>query len=295
MANRFLRAFFLLVTAVFFVQHPVEGWWAGGHLTVADIAYELLEPEVREKVDALSAEMGDIYPNHTTFVTSATWPADLSIKAFARWHYTNNPFDPEGVLSPKDVDLIRAQHSNNDVVWLVKMASGALARDDLPAFEKAFMLKFLIHCVADIHQPLHCCSRHSVALPGGDYGGNLFRVAGMTVPNLHLLWDSGLGAIPVVMAPPEMAPPRADELAAIHEFAQEIVARYAPDSDVVACQRPERWAAESHRLACTVVYAMEENSTPSEEYIVHGQRLCHQRLVLAAYRLAYLLNQVLGN
>jgi hypothetical protein len=68
--------------------------------------------------------------------------------------------------------------------------------------QAAQALRFVIHFVGDIHQPLHCATRVSHAHPEGDRGGNLFMVAvsdenGSSHPaKLHGYWDGELGTIP---------------------------------------------------------------------------------------------------
>ena len=42
--------------------------------------------------------------------------------------------------------------------------------------EKAIMIRFLLHLVGDIHQPLHNIDQVSEKFPDGDQGGNLIYV-----------------------------------------------------------------------------------------------------------------------
>src|SRR5437879_13448435 len=65
------------------------------------------------------------------------------------------------------------------------------ARPDCVHSNQATSLRFLLHFVGDIQQPLHCADGYSSAHPTGDAGGNSFSVTGW--PNLHYLWDSGGG------------------------------------------------------------------------------------------------------
>ena len=69
-----------------------------------------------------------------------------------------------------------------------------LANRALPARDRAAALKFLVHFVVDVHQPLHVGR-------AADRGGNTIDVRyGATVVNLHRFWDTdvlelrGLGA-----------------------------------------------------------------------------------------------------
>ena len=52
-------------------------------------------------------------------------------------------------------------------------------------------MRFLIHYLGDIHQPLHCSTRVDPDFPHGDRGGNDFPLKyHYSVDNLHSLWDA---------------------------------------------------------------------------------------------------------
>ena len=63
----------------------------------------------------------------------------------------------------------------------------ATLRDvDAPIEEKRLALRFIVHIIGDLHQPLH-------AGGGGDRGGNDFKVTWFgRATNLHSVWDSAL-------------------------------------------------------------------------------------------------------
>jgi hypothetical protein len=55
-----------------------------------------------------------------------------------------------------------------------------------------------------------------------------------------------------------------------------------------------RWADESHSLARSKVYLAHEGDQPTADYVKEGQRIVKERVALAGYRLAYLLNNLLS-
>ena len=65
------------------------------------------------------------------------------------------------------------------------------------------MLRFLIHLIGDIHQPLHNTSLVNSQFPKGDKGGNLFLIKTRlkSVKDLHTFWDRGLEKISEIHAP----------------------------------------------------------------------------------------------
>lgn len=59
-------------------------------------------------------------------------------------------------------------------------------------FEKSLLLRYLIHVLGDIHQPLHAASLFDERFPKGDMGGNLYKIRYTeNVNELHKLFDSG--------------------------------------------------------------------------------------------------------
>ncbi len=67
----------------------------------------------------------------------------------------------------------------------------------MPTFHKSMMLRFFVHLVGDMHQPLHVTTRATTDRPEGDKGGNLFKL-NYKINNLHSLWDQAMGMIPQV-------------------------------------------------------------------------------------------------
>jgi hypothetical protein len=60
--------------------------------------------------------------------------------------------------------------------------------------EKSMMMRYLVHVIGDVHQPLHASALYNDGLfVNGDEGGNLFKIQFKDhIDNLHKLWDSGI-------------------------------------------------------------------------------------------------------
>lgn len=105
--------------------------------------------------------------------------------------------------------------------------------------------------------------------------------------NLHRLWDLGVGLIPGSL----------NDAAATRRIADGLLG--SVDADAMPEHTnldPERWAAEGLRLAEEVAYAgIREGEAPSAAYLERARPVVRRQLVLAAYRLAALLNQTLGS
>lgn len=61
--------------------------------------------------------------------------------------------------------------------------------------EKAFMMRFLIHMIGDVHQPMDCSTKFSDEYPEpqGDKGGSAFsfKLVNQTSIDLHSYWEKG--------------------------------------------------------------------------------------------------------
>lgn len=88
------------------------------------------------------------------------------------WHYINVDDTGNFITTPEDVA--------GAIEYSIEQLKSNLPRD-----EKLVWLKFLIHFVGDIHQPMH------VGRPQ-DRGGNSTMVQYGREVNLHFLWDSAI-------------------------------------------------------------------------------------------------------
>ncbi len=97
--------------------------------------------------------------------------------------------NPQGLFLAQDP--VAAQQNSVDCV---NRANKTLSNDDgTNSTEKAIMLRYLLHVVGDMHQPLHNANLYNLSLPTGDVGGNVENVTAPdgTVLNMHAFLDSG--------------------------------------------------------------------------------------------------------
>src|SRR5438270_13657961 len=101
---------------------------------------------------------------------AAHWPDDVrgTMPATADEHFVDKPFFTDG--SPLPADLPKPVN----VIEALQATVATLQHGTSDA-EKTKALRFLIHYVGDIHQPLHCATRVTQAMPEGDRGGNDFQ------------------------------------------------------------------------------------------------------------------------
>ena len=142
--------------------------------------------------------------------------------------------------------------------------------------DRAFALKFLVHLIGDLHQPLHCEDNN-------DRGGNDLHVIFHGQPeNLHSLWDSGL-------------------ITAINGNAGEYAADLESDineEDKIAWGDGtiEEWAIEAHDIAQAIAYSQMGTKDPvviGPSYENGAKPFLESQLRKAGIRLADLLNESL--
>lgn len=272
---------------------PKAGAWGPfGHRLVGEIASGRLNSEARLAVDRLLES--------ESLAQAGTW-ADR-IRPEPRWkcadpfHHTTVPQDEADWPSPEAADLLGA------IVYFQER----LADSGAPRTERATALRFLVHLIADIHQPLH-------AGYACDQGGNRVRVEWQgRASNLHSVWDSGV----------------------IRSFGRNrselfsMLTRLAPDElRRLEDSGPREWALESHALldevyrchtardACPCFRGACEDGysdfnpclRPSgdrtsgasvalgAEYLERGRPIAARRIVEAAVRLAKILNGTLSD
>lgn len=292
MIRRFLRIFEVCVVGLQLVAVSAGAWWDGGHMVVAEVALKHLDPSARRQAEELVKTFAEFYPNHSTFLTAATWMDYVrqqgGLSGFDSWHYTDIPYDPDSVLSDCQKQKLVGASEASDVRGAIKSAVTTLTRDRSSRFEKAFMLYVLLHTVGDIHMPCHTCSRFTKELPEGDQGANLFKAGPDGDVNLHQFWDSGLGSLPF-----PKSPPTSEDIAKVESVALALMKQYPPEHFPAMNElNPDLWAQEGYDIAVHDVYALKEFQPISKEYIENGQRISQERLTLAGYRLAALLNKI---
>lgn len=279
-----LRALALIAFTAF--AAAAQAWNATGHMVVAAIAEANLTPVARAesarllKIDATLAGSDD-------FVAVGPWADEIrnERKETGSWHFKDIYFRADGKPAQNKPDEI-------NVVTKIQEFTKILADKSKPDAERAMALRFLIHFVGDVHQPLHATSRESDALPNGDRGGNDFHIlppdgAEKGPKNLHSLWDGGAGLLQYYPS---------DEVRGVAIAEARVLMATLPRKSLAKADdaNPDDWAQESFEAAKKTVYDTPENAAPSPEYIERARALAARRLALAGYRLGDLVNKALG-
>lgn len=268
------RAAFAVSIFCVSVLGPCRAWaWGSeGHRIVALIAADRLTPAARARVaDLLGPDV------RGAMEEASTWADEIRDERpeTERWHFVDIEISEAGYDAARDCpgeDCVVAQIRRDERL----VADARLARP-----VRAEALRFLIHFVGDIHQPLHCADHH-------DRGGNEVRVMlGGEETNLHAVWDTtvvaGLGDDPATVS-------------------AGLEARITPrEARAWSWGGPADWANESFDIAKRAIYGplrgtdREEGSIQlPDNYLIHERPLAAEQLEKAGVRLAMVLNAVLS-
>jgi hypothetical protein len=223
------------------------------------------------------------------------------------WHYINLPFilpeDPP-VVAPKDLPApdTDARGDPGNILAALKRSMTQLRAPETSDEDRAIALCWLLHLAGDLHQPLHAATFVSSQFPYGDMGGNLFLVSaqrGGPAVNLHYYWDALLFAPGATFKDIETI---SEELRRAPEFQRAKLAALPVDSF-------KAWADESFDVARKVAYRdgrlpgrrakgkvnLNEIKAPllPEDYAAAATSVARRRMVLAGYRIADQLANVL--
>lgn len=134
----------------FWVPNVALAWGYDGHRIVADIAEQHLTTETRREVAELlkldrASSLGDI----------ATWADETKNKTSGRWHYVNLPRDAGCQYVRK-----RDCPDGHCIVEALKKQYHRYNTSTSPK-NRLKALRYLVHLVADVHQPLHAGTSRS--------------------------------------------------------------------------------------------------------------------------------------
>jgi nuclease S1 len=155
---------------------PNAGWaWGSkGHRVVARLAESKLTDKAREAIAKILDQDEDM-------ADASTYPDEhkQEIKGSAPWHYVNVPIT-------EDKYDEKFCGSKGCVVAKIKEFEGVLKDPNAAPEERLMALRFVIHLVGDVHQPLHVGDN-------GDRGGNQVQVRFFNKgSNLHKVWDTDM-------------------------------------------------------------------------------------------------------
>lgn len=305
------RSFFFFLVALFCVlaARPARAWDETGHRVIAYIAWQHMTPAARAEAvrilrhAPLASDLRQLLPTagpravreRTWFSHSAYWPDIVRDNDFparreryhrGNWHYTNYFWEQVDGEARDRPDL---QPDATNIVERLTALSAQLGNPLFPSAQRAVALAWILHLGGDIHQPLHASARVTETEPKGDQGGNLFKLDGRN--SLHWYWDS------IIDATWARRPGEADA-AFVARIAEALMHQHPP-AEYEARMKPgafDAWAQEGFTTAKGHLYPpdLKRGEAPSAAYGAMAYDISARAAALAGYRLAALLNGLLG-
>ena len=261
---------------------PSMAWAERGHRLVGELAERQLNPVTRRAIaDLLEGEPEPTLGGIAYWADALRGSDPDRFAATSRWHYVK--------MTTGTCALDRTLDCPDGacVVGAIEAQAKILSDPARPREERRDALKFLVHFVGDVHQPLHAGHRDDrggntaelvlrTAIPPEAYAREHYR-DGVMQTNLHALWDYY-----VLESANETAAQHADRLDAPGWPAR-------PDTITPATA----WAAESCRVTDRVDFYPAESNL-DEGDLIAARPVAEQRIRQAAFRLAALLDDLLG-
>lgn len=251
---------------ILLVMMPLSliSWGVTGHRTVGKIAENHLSPEAKEAIKKLigNESLADI----------SNWADDIRADAAYRytgaWHYVNVP---AGLTFEQFSATVKHMPEDN-VYKAVLQYKMILENPKKSRSERTIALKYLVHLIGDLHQPMHVSHAE-------DKGGNAIAVTFINDnDNLHGLWDSGLIDHQHLSY---------KQMAETYDTATPLEIEKWQSDDLMV------WLWESYQISTILYQEAADNPRFGEEYYQEHLPVLQKRIEKAGIRLAGVLNAVL--
>jgi hypothetical protein len=177
------------------VPQQVSAWGDEGYMAVALIAAHYLEPAVKTQIDAMLAADTDGRTKHD-LASAATWADRWRADHYEQtelWHYVDMEIGSPDLKSacfgrsPLPAGVVALDGPPKAcVVDKIKQFAAELASPSTDPEERIVALKFVLHFVGDVHQPLHSSDNR-------DRGGNEVRLRRMASSTMHVTNSMAIG------------------------------------------------------------------------------------------------------
>ncbi|UYQ92594.1 S1/P1 nuclease [Chitinophaga horti] len=244
-----------------------HAWGPIGHRVVGEIATNHLSAKAKKGIAALiGRETLAMISNWPDFIKSDT---TNKYSHTSKWHYVDFPGNISRAELERDLKAMKGENLYTQILATTKQ----LKDPSLSKEKKVEALKWLVHLVGDLHQPLHVGRDE-------DQGGNKISIFWFDRPsNLHRLWDEHL-----------------------IEFQQYSYTEYTRILDIASPAQVKAyqggsvidWLYESHVLSDKVYARTKDQEKLSYRYNYIFVNDLNNQLLKGGLRLAAILNGIYG-
>jgi len=243
----------LVPLSIFLILIPsILGWGRIGHRIVGEIAQIHLPVHIQKSaIELLDGQ---------SFAQASTWSDEIrGDKAYEStfWYHFINIEDDQTLETAN-------RRKEGDIVMAIEKFEKELSNPELSREQRQEALKWLIHLIGDIHQPLHVGR-------SADEGGNKHQVFWFHIPsNIHKVWDEHIIE---------------NQKLAYKEYVDYLM-NALPPQQVFKWQQDglKTWVKESFELRETVYKT--GNKRLEYAYLGHNTPIVNRRMVQAGVRLA---------
>ena len=159
------------------IASPAFAWGQIGHRVTGAIAEPLLSRKAKATIASIIGT--------ETLAEASTWADEMRSSPEPFWQTTANPWHYVTVPTGKTYVEVGAP-PEGDAYSALKQFAVTLRDPKSTQEQKQLALRFSVHIIGDLHQPLHVGN-------GTDRGGNDRKVTfGRDETNLHAVWDGNL-------------------------------------------------------------------------------------------------------
>jgi hypothetical protein len=167
----------LIAALALLAAGPALAWSQTGHRVTGEIADAHLGPKARAGVREILGTEG--------LAEASTWPDFMRSSPDTFWQKEAGPFHFVTVPDGKRYEQV-GPPPQGDALTALRRFSAVVRDPKAPLAERQKALRFIVHIVGDLAQPLHVGN-------GTDRGGNDVKVTFFGDPtNLHAVWDGAL-------------------------------------------------------------------------------------------------------
>lgn len=251
-----------LLASVFLVINAFSAfaWSQKGHDVTAYIAENHLNPRAAAVVDSLLEGKSMVY--WANWLDNASHSMDYAYTK--TWHYKNIDAGIPYEEAPKN--------EKGDVVTAIVGQIDVLADSTSSFRDKNLALKILIHCMGDLHQPMHLGHL-------SDLGGNKTKLKFFDRDtNLHSIWDSSLVEYAHKWS--------------YSEWQQQIDRATPPEEEIIVSGTVDDWAKQTYDIATQAYVYFQPGMKVMYDPIARWAPVIEQQLLRGGLRLASILNSL---
>ncbi|KAG0223547.1 S1/P1 nuclease [Mortierella sp. GBAus27b] len=304
---RFASSLAVVATAsLMFFSTQAEAYGVVGHALTGQIAQEFLSAKAKTQI----SQILDAEDDSGLLSNVSSWADNVRRLAAYKWTANLHFFNPVGDNPPERCTADYVFDGQDNVNALYNMTAtlkrfqttAPTSAADIKTRQEA--LKFVVHFMGDIHQPLHDSTR--------DRGGNDAKIKwGKTTNNLHSMWDTLLITKDIQDRFNDNPQGYLDDtlkLAKTHwkdastwsvcGSSRSTKNPWSKDTDSIKTLCPIQWATEANALDCSYVWknysATRDYSTDYFQQMTGSSSdfLVQRQLAMAGVRMAALLNEL---